>query len=243
MAYHKRLCKIMVYTCFTSEEFKEFTRRNGIRHLTSAPYHPATNGLVERAVQTFKMAMKKATTTSDSEISRFLFSYRNTPHTTTGVTPAEFLLHRKPRSLLTMLRPSTAERVCKKQIQQEINHDVHARKRAIAVDDPVFIRNFRNTGKKWIPGIVTEVRGQQIIFCELPDGCIVRRHINNVRIRFSQQHEQNEELDFDDLLQNPPAQGHEEEHPVPQRQPLGRSTRNRRPPDRLMQVFTKEDGV
>ena len=135
-------------TCFTSEEFKEFTRRNGIRHLTSAPYHPATNGLAERAVQTFKMATKKATTTSDSEISRFLFSYRNTLHTTTGVIPAELLLHRKPQSLLTMLRPFTTERVRKKQIQQEINHDVHARKRAIAVDDPVFIRNFRNTGKK-----------------------------------------------------------------------------------------------
>ena len=81
-----------------------------------------------------------------------------------------------------MLRPSTAERVCKKQIQQEMMHDVHARKRTISVDDPVFIRNFCNTGKKWIPGIVTEVRGQQIIFCELPDGRIVRRHINHVRI-------------------------------------------------------------
>ena len=189
------------------------------------------------------MAMKKATTTSDSEISRFLFSYRNTPHTTIGVTPAELLLHRKPRSLLTILRLSTAERVRKKQIQQEINHDVHVWKRAIAVDDPVFIRNFHNTGQKWIPGIATDVRRQQIIFCELPDGCIIRRHINHVRIRSSQQYEQNEELDFDDLLQNPPAQDHEEEHPVPQRQPLKRSTRNRRPPDRLMQVFTKEDGV
>ena len=134
-------------TCFTSEEFNEFTRRNGIRHLTSAPYHPATNGLAERAVQTFKMSMKKATTTSDSEISRFLFIYRNTLHTTTGITPAELLLHRKPRSLLTMLRPSTAERVRKKQIQQEITHDVHARKRTISVDDPVFIRNFVTLGK------------------------------------------------------------------------------------------------
>ena len=46
-------------SCFTSDKFKEFTTHNGIRHITSAPYHPATNGLAERAVQTLKSALKK----------------------------------------------------------------------------------------------------------------------------------------------------------------------------------------
>ena len=43
---------------FVSEEFQSFIRFNGIRHIISAPYHPATNGLVERAVQTFKQALR-----------------------------------------------------------------------------------------------------------------------------------------------------------------------------------------
>ena len=37
---------------FTSQEFQDFAKLNGIRHVTSAPYHPASNGLAERAVQT-----------------------------------------------------------------------------------------------------------------------------------------------------------------------------------------------
>ncbi len=34
---------------FTSAEFQNFLRQNGVRHSTPAPYHPATNGLAERS--------------------------------------------------------------------------------------------------------------------------------------------------------------------------------------------------
>jgi len=82
---------------FVSKEFDAFLGRNGVKHKTSAPYHPATNGLVERAVQTFKRGIKKMTVGSiQDKISRFLFAYRNTPQCTTGVTPAELLLGQKP---------------------------------------------------------------------------------------------------------------------------------------------------
>ena len=35
---------------FVSEEFKLFTNQNGIMHITSALYHPSTNGLAESAI-------------------------------------------------------------------------------------------------------------------------------------------------------------------------------------------------
>ena len=42
---------------FVSEEFAMFTKVNGVKHIKNAPYHPSTNGAVERLVQIFKKAM------------------------------------------------------------------------------------------------------------------------------------------------------------------------------------------
>ena len=62
---------------FTSEEFSAFVQSNGIKHLTSAPYHPASNGLAERAVQTVNNALEKDSSGAnlETQISRFLFHY------------------------------------------------------------------------------------------------------------------------------------------------------------------------
>lgn len=43
---------------FISQEFEKFLEVNGIRHIHSAPYHPSTNGLAERFVQSMKQALK-----------------------------------------------------------------------------------------------------------------------------------------------------------------------------------------
>ena len=34
-------------TCFVSVEFKAYVKKNGIKQIMSAPYHPSTNGMAE----------------------------------------------------------------------------------------------------------------------------------------------------------------------------------------------------
>jgi len=166
-------------SCFTSEEFKLFTARNGIRHVTSAPYHPSTNGLAERSVQTFKNALKKWSNvggTIESKVERFLFSYRNTPHSTTGVCPAEMLMNRRPRTVLSMVLPSM------KSVLQKANDDMSAKKRMnvreFTVGERVLARNYGG-GQKWIPGQIKEVTGPVSYKVQI-EGGILRKHVDQL---------------------------------------------------------------
>ncbi len=71
-----------------------------------------------------------------SRLAKFLYTYRLTPQTTTGVAPAEALLGRRPRSKLDILRPLTAERVETQQMKQKQKHDPHAHERLLREGDP-----------------------------------------------------------------------------------------------------------
>ena len=100
-------------TQFTSIEFESFMKKNGICHIQLSPYHPSSNGLAERAVQCFKEGVKKYPSTESlrTRLSRFLFWYRLTSHSTTGVAPAQLLLGRIPHSQLDLLKPELSDKV------------------------------------------------------------------------------------------------------------------------------------
>ena len=126
---------------FTSSEFQEFMKKNGIKHIKVAPYHPASNGLAERAVRIFKEGYEKMEDGSvQTKLSRFLLSYCTTPHSTTGVPPAELLMKRRLHTHLNQLVPSIADRVRNKQSQQKVAHDYHAQERGILEGQAVYAK-------------------------------------------------------------------------------------------------------
>ena len=73
---------------FRSEEFTCFLKMNGAKHVRVAPYHAASNGLVERMVQSFKNHVKAS---EDRKLSiqqrtrNFLHTNRSTRHPTTVI--------------------------------------------------------------------------------------------------------------------------------------------------------------
>ena len=104
--------------CFASEEFESFLLANGMKYVTSSPYHPATNGLAERAVQILKKGLKKVTTGSlQTRLAQVLMSYRITPQTTTGASPSELLMGRQPRTRLDLLKPKSESLMENKQMK------------------------------------------------------------------------------------------------------------------------------
>lgn len=129
---------------FVSSEILEFYWRNGISSVTSALYHPATNGQAERMVAETKAALRKDSQGSmELRLACFLYEQHSTVNATTVETPANRMFGRELPLALTALRlkTSSADR-----------DDLNPKQvRRLRPQQRVFIRSF--TGPPaWIPG-------------------------------------------------------------------------------------------
>ena len=129
---------------FIAQEFEQFLLANGIKHVLSAPYHPATIGLAERAVQTMKQALVRHAKEKSFEerLAVFLLAYRVTPHSTTGVAPFQLLMRRRLHTRLNRIFQDERDVVERHQKQQTEAHNSHARQRQFAVGDTVYLRSY-----------------------------------------------------------------------------------------------------
>ena len=167
---------------FVSEQFQDFLQGNGIQHIRSAPYHPSTNGLVERFVHTFKHAMRASETSLslNERLQCFLLTYRTTPHATTRESPSMFLHGRPLRTRLDLLRPDTACRV-------EANSSLRPQ---TLLHSHVSLRSVRRflhattalATTQWLPGSIA-TRSQSGLHYEVQvsPGILWRRHNDQLR--------------------------------------------------------------
>ncbi len=168
---------------FTSMEFEKFLKSNGVKHICSAPYHPSSNGLAERFVQTFKRAMKASEHPELSfhqQLMSCLLAYRTTPHATTQVAPASLFLQRHVRTRLDLMRPEVEDIVSASQATQKHHHDKHSRARDLFIGQRVMVRNLR-PGHQWIPGTIVERKGPLTYLVQVAEGRIWKRHVDHLR--------------------------------------------------------------
>ena len=86
--------------CFRSDKFQRFCDQLEIGHITSSPHYHQSNGRAERAVETIEQILRKSA--SDTEITKALTTYLDTPVSDTLPSPAELFLNRRINTRLSM---------------------------------------------------------------------------------------------------------------------------------------------
>ena len=162
---------------FASKKFADWCNAHSISRLTSAPFHPASNGEAERLVGVFKQTMKRAVREENKSkhlaLREVLQQYRVTPHCTTGRTPAELMLGHQVRSSLSVLQP----RAHKAKLQQKL-----PAKPTFSIGEHVHYRDFTRNRPKWVAGKVTGHVEMNMFMVQGPDGHC-RRHEDQLKLR------------------------------------------------------------
>ncbi|GFY16225.1 uncharacterized protein K02A2.6 [Trichonephila clavipes] len=164
---------------FTSYEFQRFMHKNGVRHKTSVPFKPSSNGQAERYVATLKQSLRsmhKYEGTIQQKLSTFLMQYRKAPNVTTTLSPAMLFLKRDIRTRIDLLLPEL-----KTKIQDKLRRDnFEFRDRKFDLGDRVAVRVYRAANTRWKFGTIVNQDGVLHYIIDV-QGTLVRRHVDQIR--------------------------------------------------------------
>ena len=99
-------------------EFKQFLSKNSITHIISAPYHPSSNGLAERAMQSVKQGIKNV---HEGNLRRFPGFCLHT-----GILHMQITTRQSPQTLIIMYKRNFYTKVWSKNCS--IHNDYKERK-------------------------------------------------------------------------------------------------------------------
>ena len=100
-------------TYFVGKEFNQFCNSQGITHSVSSPYHPESQGALERSHRTLKATLTKLGLEYqdhwDTNLPYALFCMRDLPNSSTGFTPFELVFAHRVRGPLSLIRQRLLE--------------------------------------------------------------------------------------------------------------------------------------
>ncbi|XP_033733588.1 uncharacterized protein LOC117322759 [Pecten maximus] len=116
---------------FTSGVMKEVGRPLSMKQITTTPYHPQCNGLVERFNGTLKSMLKKICVEKPNDWDRYLgavlFAYREAPQDYMGFSPFELLYGRTVRGPMSILRELWTKEVEPPEVQTTYQYVLNLR--------------------------------------------------------------------------------------------------------------------
>ena len=181
---------------FASAEFVTFLQAKGVRHVRTTPLWPRANGEVERQNRTLLKTLQIAHATGKAwreELVTFLLAYRSTPHTVTGVPPAQLLYNRPFRCKLpAMLPDDSPEQVVLRDAErkavsaQAADIDRRAADTGVGAGDRVLLQRNQRGNKlsaTFHPQALTVVNrnGDQLLL-RTSEGTELRRNVQQTKI-------------------------------------------------------------
>ena len=152
---------------------------------------------------------------------------------------SSLFLNRTLRTQLSLVHPNTEQHVLKKQANQVVQHDQHAKERQFIVGQQVMVRNLR-PGHKWISGVITKQLGPVTFLVKTASGMVWKRHVDHLQDNTTAQKQNTEiekdaESDTDSFLPSSisPAENTTEET-AEETDTIRNPSRTRNPPDRYM---------
>lgn len=167
---------------WTSEEFKCFCKMIGMKQSFTPTYYPATNGLAERFVESFKSHVIKIVENGyklEYACNLFLFDYRCTVHKGTGQSPAKLMLGRELRCRFSLLRPNPVnDKIDFEQVKLTINSKDNYK--TFSVGEKVMVKDARKNKKNWSLGKIIEVLIPGVTYMVEVDEQQWKRHANQL---------------------------------------------------------------
>ena len=178
---------------FQGHKFKEFAEHMGFKHKKITPLHPKGNAIVESFMKPMAKAIKTANANGENyknSLRTFLLNYRNTPHSTTQISPSEIMFGRKLKTKLPKFKVNkpnktliAQDRKMKLKNKQYSDQKRNAKPRNIRIGDTVLIKR-QQYGKMQTPfhekpGIIVKINGSMITIDQ--DGKIITRDISHFK--------------------------------------------------------------
>ena len=117
----------------TAEVMKEVSRLLSLQQLTTTPYHPMCNGLVERFHATMKQMLRRMCAERPKDWDKYppalLFAIREVPQESLGFSPFELLYGRSVRGPMAILRELWSGEVNDEQVLSTYQYVIELRER------------------------------------------------------------------------------------------------------------------